>query len=153
MRVMGIDPGLKGGLALLSADGLLIERMPVFKVDGKETLDALAIKRLILDWDPQGVVVEKQMVLPGQGSTSGSRTGFHFGLLVGLIQALNLPITLVGPKTWKRAMACPADKDGARYRASQLFPDHADSWRLKRDDGLAEAAIIALYGRTTGAFK
>jgi hypothetical protein len=40
----------------------------------------------------------------------------------------------------------PAEKDGARARASQLLPQHAGHWPLKKHDGRAEAALIALYG-------
>jgi hypothetical protein len=37
-------------------------------------------------------------------------------------------------------------KGKARARASQLLPAAAHQWRLKRDDGRAEAALTALWG-------
>ena len=50
-------------------------------------------------------------------------------------------VELVGP------MPEPADKDGARARASQLLPWAAHQWARAKDDGKAEASLIALYGK------
>jgi hypothetical protein len=60
-----------------------------------------------------------------------------------------VPITIVHPRTWKRALGVPREKDGARARASQLLPAHAHLWPLKKHDGRAEAALIATYGVQT----
>jgi hypothetical protein len=43
-------------------------------------------------------------------------------------------------------MGVSRSNDGCRARASQLLPGSADQWRLRRHDGRAEAALIALYG-------
>ncbi|MBC7907617.1 MAG: hypothetical protein H7Y60_12860 [Rhodospirillaceae bacterium] len=48
----------------------------------------------------------------------------------------------------QRLLALPADKDGARARASQLLPAHAGLWCRAKYDGRAEAALIAYYGAT-----
>jgi hypothetical protein len=37
-------------------------------------------------------------------------------------------------------------KDASRARASELLPAYSHLWQRKRDDGRAEAALIALYG-------
>jgi crossover junction endodeoxyribonuclease RuvC len=42
-----------------------------------------------------------------------------------------------------------ADKDAARMRACQLFPSAANMLERKKDDGRAEALLIAEYGRRT----
>lgn len=139
MIVCGIDPGIAGSIACLSNEGLIVERMPILSVEKKFTLDISAIDRFLVAWKPDHVFIEKQLVLPKQGIVSGFRTGYHFGILVGLIQGKGLPLSLIAPATWKKSMQCPADKDAARYRASQLFPNNANDWKLKRDDGLAEA--------------
>jgi len=67
------------------------------------------------------------------------------GILEGLIIAQFWPLESVMRHHWKREMRCPKDKDGARARASQLLPKHAHNWPLKKHDGRAEAALIALY--------
>jgi hypothetical protein len=50
---------------------------------------------------------------------------------------------------WKKALGVPADKDGARARASQLMPENAWLWPLVKHDGRAEAALIAYWGIRT----
>jgi hypothetical protein len=67
-------------------------------------------------------------------------------ILIGVIAARSIPLTLVPPVRWKRALAVPKAKDGARARASQLLPGAAHQWQLRRHDGRAEAALLALYG-------
>ena len=65
-----------------------------------------------------------------------------------VVAANFIPLTMVAPLKWKRALGVPADKDGARARASQLLPAHAGLWCRVKDDGRAEAALIAYYGVT-----
>ena len=82
----------------------------------------------------------------GQGTTSAFPQGKAYGLILGIIAALKIPLTNVPAATWKRALAVPSDKDGARARASQLLPHLADCWKAKGAHGRAEAALLALYG-------
>jgi Holliday junction resolvasome RuvABC endonuclease subunit len=147
MLILGIDCGLNGGLALLGPDGLLVEAMPVFKIDGKHHLDLQTIRSLIAEWSPDHVFMERQQSMPKQGLSSTFKTGFGYGVLHGLCAGMQLPVTEVSAATWKRALGCPADKDGARARASQVFPSHACSWARRSLDGLAESALVAEYGR------
>lgn len=146
-KVLGVDPGLNGGLALLGPDGLLVEAMPTFKIEGKGHLDLQAVRSLISAWSPDHVFLERQQSMPKQGLASTFKTGFGYGALYGLFAGMLLPVTEVRPADWKRALSCPADKDGARARASQVFPTHAGSWAKKSQDGVAEAALVAEYGR------
>ncbi len=39
----------------------------------------------------------------------------------------------------------PQGKDGSRLRVSELMPAYAECWRRAKDDGRAEAALIALW--------
>jgi hypothetical protein len=55
-------------------------------------------------------------------------------------------MTLVPPRRWKSALQVPASKDAARFRASQLLPQAAHLWPLKKHDGRAEAALLAVFG-------
>jgi hypothetical protein len=52
----------------------------------------------------------------------------------------------VDPSAWKKTMHLSTDKNASRALASQYFPDAADQWSRVRDDGRAEAALIAYYG-------
>ena len=74
------------------------------------------------------------------------------GVILGVLASRSVPLLLVSPVSWKRALGVPKAKDGARARASQLLPEAAHQWRLKRHDGRAEAALLALYGAETSGF-
>jgi crossover junction endodeoxyribonuclease RuvC len=54
---------------------------------------------------------------------------------------------IVEPSAWKRFWKLPGkDKEAARQKALQLFPDVHEALARKRDHGRAESALIALYG-------
>ena len=90
---------------------------------------------------------------PEQSSQSTFTFGEVFGAIKGLIAGYFLPITLVTPVTWKRALKVSKNKDDARHRASQLMPSYGHFWARHKDDGLAEAAMIALYGKQYGGVR
>jgi crossover junction endodeoxyribonuclease RuvC len=75
---------------------------------------------------------------------------FKFGQVCGAMQAFAvahfIKIKLVNPAHWKRVMGVTADKDSSRQRASQLFPRYAQLWSRRKNDGRAEAALIAIFG-------
>lgn len=151
--IAGIDCGLSGAIAFLSANGTVaVDDMPVFEVlrGGKRRrdLDGHALFRMIERERPplDHVFVEQAQAMPGQ---SAYATGIFFqtyGTVLGILIGASVPYTIVHPRTWKRALGVPAAKDAARARASQLLPRAAHLWPLKRHDGRAEAALLALWG-------
>lgn len=145
-KVMALDPGITGGIAMLSDDGLIAERMPIVAVDGKNQIDLAALGGYMAAWQPDVVWIEKQQAMPKQGVSSTFRTGLNYGVLVGFIQGRGIPLEIVAHGVWKRVLGVPADKRAARAVATRLFPAFANLWALARDDGIAEAAMIALYG-------
>lgn len=145
-RILGIDPGLSGGVALFSTDGLLAEPMPVLKLRGRGELDLAALSRLLGEWEPTHAWLEEQQAMPRQGVASTFRTGLNYGTLLGLLTGRHVPLTTVRPAAWKRTMGVPADKAAAIAIATRLFPASASAWSRRRDDGVAEAALIACYG-------
>ena len=153
--VLGIDPGLSGAIALYTPEtrALVIYDTPTFTLTrgakAKREPDATELARII---DASGPIshafVEQVNAMPGQGVSSVFAFGKVYGLALGIVAANFIPLTLVAPLKWKRALSVPADKDGARARASQLLPEHAALWSRAKDDGRAEAALIAYYGST-----
>lgn len=153
--VLGVDPGLSGALALYDVSG-----GSVHSVVDMPTVDAGTGSKRIVDestlalWvdvyakNIRHAYVEKVGAMPGQGVTSMFSFGTSYGIVRGIIAANMIPMTFVPPRKWKTALGVPAAKDGARARASQLLPAAASNWSRAKDDGRAEAALIALYGAT-----
>jgi crossover junction endodeoxyribonuclease RuvC len=163
MSIIGIDPGMTGGIAFLSNDGsIAVYQMPVMELSGKgKTRRRIDIGDLIKKFDtfchPQvsHVFIEKAQSMPGQGVASVFGYGVSYGIILGAVGALKIPITEVTPQAWKKVMLAGMDKsskDASRLRAKQLWPDSNDFGR-KKDEHVAEAALIAEYGRRLLAGK
>ncbi len=148
--VAGVDPGLGGAIALLdSADGQLggLVDMPVLIVrKDRRTIDVHALAAWFRANQPGHVYVEAAQAIPRQSAWNTGQFFQSFGVVIGVIAALELPYTIVQPAVWKRNLGVPAAKDAARARASQLIPAGAGYWTRRRDDGRAEAALIAYWG-------
>lgn len=149
--ICGIDPGLSGGIAFIEEDTVCsVEAVPVHKIkEGKSVkryLDCFTILHLLHTYNPQHVFIEKQQAMPRQGVSSTFRTGFGYGLYIGMLIAGDYDYTIVGAKEWKKYFNLSSDKDLSREKASVIFPDASHLWRQKNQDGLAEAALIAYFG-------
>jgi len=163
-RVIGIDPGLTGGVAAL--DVFESGRIACSAFEPTPTLPAMRNRKLGTDFDvrgmytllrrlvansPQGlciVVLERASTRPGQHASSVLRTGEGFGLWRGLVAALDVRVQYVTPKTWKtRAQLLHADKKASVLRAKERFPELAELRASQH--GIAEAALIAVMGTVT----
>ena len=146
--VLGIDPGLSGGFAWLGDGPLKTFPFPSVKAaKGREANWALIADAL--DFNPviDHAFIERVGAMPNQGSSSGFKFGFNAGGVRGMVAMLRVPVTYIIPTTWKKFHKLPASKDASRARASELFPANAHEFARVKDDGVAEAALIAYYGR------
>jgi len=148
--ILGIDPGASGAIARLTAMGdLQIWDMPTRTVvrNGKEKreLDVTRLATILEEAGASEACVEQVGARPGQGVTSMFAFGRAVGQVEGALAACALPIHYVTPQVWRRRLAVPAGKSGSRLRASELMPAYATEWRRAKDDGRAEAALIAMY--------
>lgn len=153
MIIAGIDPGLSGAVFMMDAEGDVMGTyfdIPVHELrrggKTKRSLDAHGLAAFLRDFRIGHAFVEDVNAMPGQGVSSVFAFGMSKGIIIGVLAALGVPMTLVSPQKWKKALGVPAAKDGARARASQLLPSCAGQWPLAKHDGRAEAALIALYG-------
>ena len=94
--------------------------------------------------------LEKSQAMPDQGGVSNFNYGMGFGILQACAVCNSIPLNLIHPVTWKKAIMFGQgkEKDAAVYRAQQLFPGIV--FRGPRGgllDGRAEALLIAEYGR------
>lgn len=156
---VGIDPGLDGAVCLLYDNGHAeLDDTPTLNVGrGKVTKRDYAIPEMVrllrrLQGDDVAVALEAVHSMPGQGVASTFTFGVGFGVWQGILAALGLPYDLVPPQRWKKTMmdGMGQDKDASRLRALQLFPHMCEELRRKKDNGRAEALLLAEYRRRLG---
>jgi crossover junction endodeoxyribonuclease RuvC len=156
--VIGIDPGISGAIAVFE-DGKLdfFIDMPTLKIASGKTMkshiSAIALADILDGWSPNAahVVTERVHARPGQGVTSMFNFGRSAGIIEGVVAALRMPHTYVTPATWTKAVGRPAGKDASRMRAMELFPSKAELFKRAKDDGRADAALIAYWYITKNA--
>jgi crossover junction endodeoxyribonuclease RuvC len=156
--VIGIDPGISGAISVFR-DGKLesVVDMPTVEIASGKTIKrhiSAATLRNILELDMyqfSHVVIEKVGAMPGQGVTSMFNFGRSAGIIEGVVAALRMPHTYVTPQTWTKAVGRAAGKDASRMRAMELFPSKAELFKRAKDDGRADAALIAYWYLTKNA--
>jgi crossover junction endodeoxyribonuclease RuvC len=141
-KVLGIDPGQHGALVFLGLDGRIceIEDMPCIEKE----INAHMMARLIQGYGPVlQAVVEQAHSMPEQGRVSIFNYGVGYGKILGVLAALDVPITHMPSSKWKKKWNLGRDKNMSRQRATERWPDWADNFKLVKHDGRAEAALIA----------
>lgn len=139
MRIVSVDPGLNGAIACLNGTLRSVTRMPTHASE----IDVGAVVTMLNRIHPEQVVIEEQQSMPKQGVSSTFRTGLNFGMLIGAIETLGYPLVRMRAVEWKRLNGLMGkSKDDSRRLASELWPAHRDSFKLIKDDGMAEAALI-----------
>ncbi len=130
MRIIGIDPGLSGGIAILEDNKIkCMFDMPVM-ADGKKNKRQLnraflvqLIKENIKNIEDTVVIVEQVNALRGQGVTSMFNFGQTFGAIKGICAALALPIFFVRPAKWKKHFELiNPSKDASRTKVIEMYP-------------------------------
>lgn len=151
----GIDPGAKGGIALLSPDGILISvhDMPTFRHDDKRIPNINALAKLL-----EGV---SHITLERVTSFSKQKGGFTFGMTQGVIVAtahlLEIPVQMVDPRVWQKVFgpfpsgssqeAEKARKQKIAEKALIFYPEaNLYGPRGGLRDGRSDALLIARWG-------
>lgn len=149
MTIIGIDPGLKGAVAIITyQNNIVLYNVPL--LDGQYHIPEMA--DIIESWSVTNpsthAFIEKVGAMPKQGVVSMFNFGKGFGIWLGILGTLKIPYTLVTPQAWKKAMMeGMRNKDDSRLRACQLFPKESLQFARKKDVGRADALLIAEYGR------
>lgn len=149
MTWIGIDPGQRGGYAIIaeSETGKAVFAYPWD--DNFFVFEMCAI----VQRKGEGIIaaIEKVGAMPHQGVTSMFNFGKSAGYIEGVLSALGIPYQLVPPATWKREFSLIGkDKRASVEVCRKLFPD-VDLKRTERckteSDGKAEALLLAEWGR------
>ena len=142
MIYIGVDPGKNGGIAIIDSDGVIA--FPFSE------------ERLLIELD--GIAQEYECIcylehvhaMPKQGVSSTFNFGMNFGFIQGVLKAYKIPYELVTPQKWKKEFSCTSDKNTSIEVCKRLFPgvNLKATDRCRKDhDGMAEALLIAEYGR------
>lgn len=151
--VIGIDPGLSGAIAVLDTemnDLVTVFDMPLSRIKGrKDVLDGYSLNLMLSPFMSRThfVIIEEVNAMPKQGVVSTFRFGFVTGIVHGIVASYLTEIKTVKPSIWKILMNLTHDKDHSRNSAIKIFPPHSQLFSRKKDDGRAEAALLAVFGK------
>lgn len=152
--VLGIDPGVSGAIAVVAPTGDLIDvfDMPILHdgSKGRSAVNAPLLASIIGETGATTAFVEFVGARPGEGAVGAFSFGRCRGVIEGVAAGLGIPVAFITPPSWKRAVGIPPGKDGAkdaaRSEAIRRWPSLASKFARVKDDGRAEAALIALAG-------
>lgn len=162
MIVLGIDPGLTGGLALIKSGErprvIAAVDIPVVGENAKRRVDVLKVIKFLQKHSIAHGFIERAQAMPDQGASSGFIYGRAVGALEACVQGMQIPMTVVEASAWKKANGLLRPnhvdkkqwskivKKASRQRALQLFPEAEPMMSREMDHGRAEAALIARFG-------
>ena len=176
MKVIGIDPGLSGGVCVISTDESRTSwhiqtcmPMPTTEWHGSKIVCLLDIDRML--FPDSKVFIEQAWARPPVSKKKGdqniasvrsSTTSMqNYGRILGLMEFQAYTHTVVSPMAWMKRLGLKSENDenGKRTKAANiamaksLFPDQ--SWLptercRKPHDGMVDAALIAYYGLMHG---
>jgi crossover junction endodeoxyribonuclease RuvC len=149
--ILGVDIGTRGALALLNPQGDLLEvaDMPVLRdgPKGRPAVNGLLLAEIVFRWHAKQAFIEHVGARPDEGAVGAFAFGRSRGVVEGVLAACGVPASHIAPAAWKRAVGLSvASKDAARSDAIRRWPSHAALFARVKDDGRAEAALIAVAG-------
>ena len=144
--ILGIDPGLDGGIAIIDGSHIeLLETVPTEPKNGfiKRQVDAQKLSNILKVYPISVCYLERVASRPGQGVGSVFSFGDTYGAIRGVLGALNIPTYTVAPQTWKKCLKI-SSKDDSLKAIKELYPLLK---MRKKDHNIAEALLLALYGK------
>lgn len=160
--IVGCDPGVSGALAFLRGDGklLAVRDMPTFSVrvgrTQRQRVDAAGLATLLREFHCDHAAVERVSPRATDTPITAGYLLHAAGVVEGVLAAVGIPVTMVDPSAWRRAvgasgspgMAYRDRKEVSRRRAIQLYPEQAAWFARVLDADRAEAALIGRWGLT-----
>lgn len=161
MIYIGIDNGISGAITAYNSETLEVISipMPIVSVQkAKGNKNEYNIPEII-KWFSQFrdvakiAVLEKAQPFPGQGAVSMFSIGRGLGIMEGILAAMEIPYTIVHPKTWQKKMfeGMPQrdTKQSSILTACRLFPGakfYGSDKSTRLHNGMTDSALMAYYG-------
>jgi crossover junction endodeoxyribonuclease RuvC len=154
MFVLGVDIGNTGAVALIDESGELLEVCDMPCLDdgpkGRPSVNAPLLAAIVARAGATQAYVEWVGPRPTDGAVQAFAFGRCKGVLEGVLAAGGVPVTFLTPPQWKRLVGIAPGragaKDAARSEAIRRWPGQAAFFARVKDDGRAEAALIAVAG-------
>lgn len=156
--VIGVDPGLSGAFAVVvwSKENPLVTvvdmpRTSKGDLDTEQLAFHLGVycpeaRYAVVEAVSGGTYTDRHGQKRGQGSAASFAFGKVTGIVHGVLAANCVPFHTTPPSVWKMSMGLSRDKNASRVLAQKYFPESAHLFSRVKDDGRAEAALLALYG-------
>lgn len=141
MIYIGIDPGLKGGIAFIDEDGAHTEPYT------DAALQAICRE---FAYEETRCCLEQVHSMPKQGVASTFKFGMGYGYIKGALEAWSVSYQEIPPQRWKKEFGLNSDKAESIEVCRRLFPDvslRATPKCRTDNDGMAEALLMAEYAR------
>ncbi len=151
---VGIDPGLSGGIAvyyLESPAQSQVWGLPLnLSGKGGDGRELRSIFEGVLHQNP-AFAIEHVASRPRQAGVFNF--GLNTGIIHGVMGCLGIDFEAIPSSKWKPAMGLKRlpteeykeNKERSRLLALTLFPHLSQQLALKKDDGKAEALLLAVY--------
>ena len=144
---LGIDPGVSGGMALISSMGTFDEGIAFGNSTDHQIAEWLRIRLGFI----HKAAIEKVNAMPRQGVVSMFTFGNSCGFLRGLLVAFQIPFVEVRPQVWQKALRIPPKgsktttqhKKLLQAKAHQRWPKHCE----EITKAVADASLIAEWLR------
>lgn len=116
MKIIGIDPGLDGGIAIMIGGNIInLIEMPTYEETTKTKLksgkykkqrhiDAHAFADIIFAHKEAKIYMEKVNPFAGMGSASSTRMAINIGRLEGILIGMGFTWEYVTPGRWQKAL-------------------------------------------------
>lgn len=149
--VVGIDPGEKGGIAVLDDVGNVVD---VTKMPGTPQDIFMYLNSVYEKAETEGcpIVCYMEQVghgMPGQSSKATATFARHCGHLDMALLALGIPTNTITPNKWEKSYQLGKNSDYSKTewknrlkaKAQQMFP------KVKMTLAICDALLLAEFGR------
>ena len=150
MIVVGIDPGKSGGLVEIHSRNkeCSLHKCPS-TTQGMASLLRTAKHSAFIDDLPILVAIEKVHAFPTDARSAAFKFGMNYGMWLGIIGALSVPVIEIAPQTWMKSYApLPKEKQERKRKIKEIAIEILSKVYNNEDRityAVSDAALIALW--------
>jgi crossover junction endodeoxyribonuclease RuvC len=110
VRILGVDPGIHGGLALIEINDGAVPQLiavcdvPTIGIKAKERVNTMIVRDWLVVQRPDHALIERAGSMPKQGVASTFKYARAVGSLETVVACLNIPYSIIEPSAWKNSI-------------------------------------------------